>query len=38
MYVVTHSVTGQWLTEPIPEPDARSIARLTGNNVQEVDV
>lgn len=32
MYVVIDTATGQWVTEPIPEADARSLARLLTNS------
>lgn len=32
MYVIVDTATGQWLTEPIPEQDARSLARVLTNS------
>lgn len=37
MYVVVDKVTGQWLTEPIPYSEAASLARISGQAIEEVE-
>lgn len=37
LYVVVDTTTGQWLTGPVPEQDARSLARLSGQTIEEVE-
>lgn len=37
MYVVVDTITGQWLTGPLPYSEAASLARLSGHAIEEVE-